>query len=213
MLGLIKKDLLMIKSNLKLVIVMIFIFFIMALQGDFDISFIPLFIIVMLFMSTFSYDEYNKWDAYAITLPNGRKNVVKSKYVATIILTLLSIIITILLNILVGIINNNLDFDKFISILVGCCFGTFFIQSIMYPLIFKFGIEKGRIGLFALTFAIVGIIGLLSKVIKIEIPTNIISFLDNYWFIIFSIILIIILFIILFISYKISEKIYLNKEF
>lgn len=209
MLGLIKKDLLMIKSNLKLVIVMLFVFFIMALQGDFDISFIPPFIIVMLFMSTFSYDEYNKWDAYAITLPNGRKNVVKSKYVATIILTLLSIIITILLNILVGIINNNLDFDKFISILVGCSFGTFCIQSIMYPLIFKFGIEKGRIGLFALTFAIVGIIGLLSKVIKIDIPTNIISFLDNYWFIVIPIVLI----VILLISYKISEKIYLNKEF
>lgn len=209
MLGLIKKDLLMIKSNLKLVIVMLFVFFIMALQGQFDISFIPPFIIVMLFMSTFSYDEYNKWDAYAITLPNGRKNVVKSKYVATIILTLLSIIITILLNILVGIINNSLDFDKCISILAGCSFGIVFLQAIMYPLIFKYGIEKGRIGLFALTFAIVGIIGLLSKVIKIDIPTNIISFLDNYWFIITPIVLI----IILLISYKISEKIYLKKEF
>lgn len=209
MLGLINKDLLMIKSNLKLVIVMLFVFFIMALQGDFDISFIPPFIIVTLFMSTFSYDEYNKWDAYAITLPNGRKNVVKSKYVATIILTLLSIIITILLNILVGIINNNLDFDKCISILVGCSLGIVFIQAIMYPLIFKFGIEKGRIGLFALTFAIVGIIGLLSSVIKVDIPTNIISFVNNYWFIVIPIVLI----IILLISYKISEKIYLKKEF
>lgn len=209
MLGLIKKDLLVIKSNFKLVIIMLLVFFIMALQGQFDISFVPPFITVMLFMSTFSYDEYNKWDAYAITLPNGRKNVVKSKYVATTILILLSIVITILLNIFVGIINNNLDFDKFVSILVGCCFGTFFIQSIMYPLIFKYGIEKGRIGLFVLIFAIVGIIGLLSRVIKIDVPTNIILFLDNYWFIIIPIILI----IILFISYKISEKIYLKKEF
>lgn len=209
MIGLIKKDLLMIKSNLKLVIIMLFVFFIMALQGQFDISFIPPFIIVMLFMSTFSYDEYNNWDAYAITLPNGRKNVVKSKYVATIILTILSIIITILLNIFVGIINNSLDFNKFISVLVGCSFGIVCIQAIMYPLIFKYGIEKGRIGLFALTFAIVGIIGLLSKVIKIDIPTNIISFLDNYWFIMIPIVII----IILLISYKISEKIYLKKEF
>lgn len=209
MLGLIKKDLLVIKSNLKLIIVMLFVFFIMALQGQFDISFVPPFITVMLFMPTFSYDEYNKWNAYAIILPNGRKNVVKSKYVATTILILLSIVITILLNIFVGIINNNLDFDKFVSILVGCCFGTFFIQSIMYPLIFKYGIEKGRIGLFVLIFAIVGIIGLLSRVIKIDVPTNIILFLDNYWFIIIPIILI----IILFISYKISEKIYLKKEF
>ena len=207
MLGLIKKDFLMIKGNLKLIIVMLCVFFIMALQGDFDISFIPPFIIVMLFMSTFSYDEYNKWDAYAVTLPNGRKNVVKSKYIASLILFLISIVITILLNSLIGIINNNLEFTNFISVLVGSAFAIVLIQAIMYPLIFKYGIEKGRIWLFVLTFAITGIVGLFWKVI--EIPTGIITFFNNYWFIIIPIILI----ILLIISYKISERIYLKKEF
>ena len=93
MTGLIKKDLLMIKSNLKMILVILFVFFIMALQGEFDISFVPEFIVVMLFISTFSYDEYNKWDAYAITLPNGRNSVVASKYLATLILITISIII------------------------------------------------------------------------------------------------------------------------
>lgn len=209
MLGLIKKDFLMIKSNVKLITIMLVVFFIMSLQGQFDISFIPPFIISMLFISTFSYDEYNKWDAYAITLPNGRKNVVKSKYIASIILIILSIIITILLNCLIGIIGNNLDFNKFISISVGSVFAISLIQAIMYPLIFKYGIEKGRIGLFILTFAIVGLIELFSTVIKVDIPTNIISFFNNFWFIIIPVIII----VILLISYKVSEKIYLKKEF
>ena len=188
---------------------MLFVFFIMALQGQFDISFVPPFIVVMLFMSTFSYDEYNKWDAYAITLPNGRKNVVKSKYLASLILVLLTAIITILLNYLVGIINDNLEFDKFISTLVGGIFAIGLIQAIMYPLIFKFGIEKGRLALFALTFAIVGIVGLFSKVVKINIPASLITFFNSYYFIMIPIILI----IVLLISYKISEKIYSKKEF
>lgn len=209
MLGLIKKDFLIIKSNLKLIIIMLVVFFMMALQGEFDISFVPPFIVVMLFMSTFSYDEYNKWDAYVITLPNGRKNVVKSKYIASVILILLTIIITILLNCLVGIINNNFEFDKLISTLTGGAFATILIQSIMYPLIFKFGMEKGRIGLFALTFAITGIIGLFSKFIKIDIPINMVSFFNNYYFVIIPIMLI----TVLLISYKISEKIYSKKEF
>lgn len=209
MLGLIKKDFLIIKGNLKLIVVMLSVFLIMTLQGQFDISFIPPFIVIMLFMSTFSYDEYNKWDAYAITLPSGRKNIVKSKYIASLILVLLTTIITILLNCLVGIINNNLEFDKFISTLVGGTFATILIQSVMYPLIFKFGIEKGRIGLFVLTFAITGIVGLCSKAVKINIPTNIISFFNSYYFIIIPIILI----VVLLISYKISEKIYSQKEF
>ena len=208
MVGLIKKDLLMIKSNLKMVLIMLVVFFIMALQGEFDISFVPPFIVVMLFMSTFSYDEFNKWDAYAVTLPNGRKNVVKSKYVASLILTIVTIILTIILNSLVGLINNNLEFDKFISTIMGCVFGVILIQSIMYPFIFKYGMEKGRIGLFVISFAIVGIIGL-SSVLKINIPTNVVTFFDNYWFVIIPLISI----VLLLISYKISEKIYLKKEF
>lgn len=209
MVGLIKKDLLMIKSNLKMVLIMLVVFFIMALQGEFDISFVPPFIVVMLFMSTFSYDEFNKWDAYAVTLPNGRKNVVKSKYIASLILTIVTIILTIILNSLVGLINNNLEFDKFISTIMGCVFGVILIQSIMYPFIFKYGMEKGRIGLFVISFAIVGIIGLLSSVLKINIPTNVVTFFDNYWFVIIPLISI----VLLLISYKISEKIYLKKEF
>ena len=209
MVGLIKKDLLMIKSNLKMVLIMLVVFFIMSLQGEFDISFVPPFIVVMLFMSTFSYDEFNKWDAYAVTLPNGRKNVVKSKYVASLILTIVTIILTIILNSLVGLINNNLEFDKFISTIMGCVFGVILIQSIMYPFIFKYGMEKGRIGLFVISFAIVGIIGLLSSVLKINIPTNVVTFFDNYCFVIIPLLSI----VLLLISYKISEKIYLKKEF
>ena len=79
----------------------------------------------------------------------------------------------------------------------------------MYPFIFKYGMEKGRIGLFVISFAIVGIIGLLSSVLKINIPTNVVTFFDIYWFVIIPLISI----VLLLISYKISEKIYLKKEF
>ena len=203
--GLIKKDLLMIKNNLKIVIIIFFVFFIMALQGEVDISFAPSLISVMLFMSTFSYDEYNKWDAYVITLPNGRKNVVKAKYIATFIL----IVVSILLNMVVGVINNNVDYEKIFSLMAGCCFGVGLVQAIVYPLIFKYGIEKGRIGLFIGVFVMASVIGLLSKVIDIDISSNILVFIENYWLIFIPIVLI----ITLFISYKISLKIYLKKEF
>lgn len=209
MLGLIKKDFLIIKSNLKLIIAILFVFFIMAMQGQFDISFIPPFIVVMLFVSTFSYDEYNKWDSYVVTLPNGRKNVVKSKYIASLILIVFAVIVTILLEFLVGLTGISLEFDKFISTLMGSIFAIILVASIMYPLIFKYGIEKGRIGLFILVFGIVGIIGIFRKVFKTYVSLSIISFFNSYWFVTLPLVLI----TILFISYKISEKIYLKKEF
>ena len=69
--------------------------------------------------------------------------------------------------------------------------------------------KKRKIGLFVGTFRVVAIIGILSKVIKVNISLNLMTFIGNYWLIIIPIIL----FIILIISYKISEKIYLKKEF
>ena len=209
MLGLIKKDLLMVKSNLKLVIIIFAVLFIMSLQKEFDMSFIPPFIVAMLFMSTFSYDEYNKWDAYAVTLPNERKSVVASKYLATIILIAISIIITIILNIVVGLVNNNTNYESMLSTMAGCFFGIVLIVSIIYPFIFKYGIEKGRIGLFIGSFAIVAVISFLRKATNINIPSNIVNFFELYWYIIIPI-----LFTgFLYISYRISKKIYLKKEF
>ena len=175
--ALIKKDLFLMKSNLKLIGVMLVVFFLMALQGTYDLSFLPAMISVMLFISTFSYDEYNKWDAYAITLPNGRKNVVKSKYIATLILSIICIIVTIILNVIVGYMNKSINFEEMISTMSGCLFAIIIIQSILYPIIFKYGIEKGRIGLFIIVFGIVSIIQGLSKIINIEIPIYFINFI------------------------------------
>lgn len=209
MLGLIKKDLLMIKGNLKLIVIIFVVFTLMDFQGNGDLSFIPAFISVMLILSTFSYDEYNKWNAYAITLPKGRKNIVKAKYLATLILVLVSILITIILSMMVGYINHNIDLEKIISTMLGCGFAVTFLQSFMYPFIFKYGIEKGRIGLFVGVFGLTTIATLCAKTFHITIPQDLIMFFDHYWMILLPIFMV----LMLVISYKCSERIYLKKEF
>ena len=70
MLGLIKKDLLIIKGNIKVAILFVIVFAFMASDGNDVLYFVPVFLSTMLFMSTFSYDDYNKWDAYACTFPS-----------------------------------------------------------------------------------------------------------------------------------------------
>ena len=208
MLGLIKKDLLMIKSNLKLVIIMFVVFILLAMNGNGNFTFIPSFISVMLFMSTFSYDEYNKWDAYAITLPNGRSNIVKSKYIATLILIFCSILVTLITCIILGYVNQNFECKAIIEILLGCFFAVVLIQSIMYPFIFKFGIEKSRIGIFVVIFSLTFIISIISKQ-NIEVSKDLIQFFNTYGMVLIPVLTL----IILFISYKMSKKIYCNKEF
>lgn len=210
MLGLIKKDLLMIKSNFKLLVILLFIYSIMAFQGQMDLSFLLPFMSVMIMISTFSYDNYNKWDAYAITLPNGRKNSVKAKYLATILLVIITTIIVTILSITIAYARTkSIDIENVISNIIGSVFAITLLQSIMYPSIYKFGVEKARIGLFIIVFGIAIIGSILAKVFDFESLFQILDVLNNYWMIIFPIIML----IVLYISYKISESIYKKKEY
>ena len=207
MLGFIKKDLFLIKGNMKAVGIMLVVLIGMALFQDINLAFLPSFISVVLFLSTFSYDEYNKWDSYAITLPNGRKHVVGAKYVTTIILLLISVAIATILAVVIGKVRNQLNLEEIVGTMGGSIFAVILLISITYPIIFKFGNEKGRIAMFVITFLGVSLFTILLK--SINIPKDMISFLEQY-----SMILIIIVSILILIgSYILSKHIYEKKEF
>ena len=110
--------------------------------------------------------------------------------------------------IIISIINNNLDIEYILLTSFGCFASVIFLQSIMYPLIFKFGIEKSRIGIFVGIFILIAIIGLISRNIG-SIPIEVVSLFNNYWMIIVPLIII----ITFSVSYYLSKKTYMKKEF
>lgn len=210
MLGLIKKDFLLIKANLKSMIIIFVIYIMLAFQGTLDVTFIIPLIGIILFLSTFSYDDFNNWNSYAVTLPNGRKNVVRAKYIASIILMIILAVVAFSIGIGVSYIKtNSINLDEIISSLMGTMLSSVIIISLLYPIVFKFGATNGRIILFAVVFGIAGIGTLIAQFIDMTPIINIINKLDNYLLIAIPIIYI----ILLGISYLISSKIYQNKEF
>lgn len=210
MLGLMKKDFLLIKANIKSMISIFIVFFIFAFQGTFDIAFIVPIIGIMLFISTFSYDDFNNWNSYAVTLPDGRKNVVRAKYVASIILAVALGILCLVISMTISYVRaNSMNFDDTISLLMGTMLSSVIIISLLYPIMFKYGATNGRIIMFVVIFGIAGIGVMLEKFIDMTFLMNMINELDNYMFIAVPVISI----ILLGISYLISSKIYINKEF
>ncbi len=208
--GLILKDLLLVKSNIRTIIIVLFIFLITIFNDVSSITLLfPLFSIIMC-LTTFSYDEYNKWDAYAITLTNNRKLVIKSKYVFTIMMLIITSLLAFIVNIIVGNINGNLNIEEITSNVLEGLFGILVFISIMYPIIYKFGIEKARIFILVICFALTFVLGYLFRNIDINMSSNsIIKFLDTYLIVIIPILSI----IVLFISYLISYKFYSKKDF
>ena len=203
MIGFIKKDIALIKNNFKLLGVLIVIYAAMGFLGEMDISFIFTFMSVAIMISTFSYDATNRWDEYSISLPDGKRNSVKSKYIVTIVMILITTLITIIISCITSYTNTKvIDFKQITISTLSIIFSTSLVLSFMYPVIYKFGVEKARIGIFITVFVVAIICSLISNFIDL-------SFIENY----IVIMLIISSIIMVFISYKISEKIFRNKEF
>ena len=181
MLGLIKKDFLIIKANLKSMVITFIVYLMLAFQGTFDVTFIIPIIGIMLFISTFSYDDFNNWNSYAVTLPDGRRNVVRAKYIASIILTVVLGIIALAIGIGISYIKTNaINLNEIISSLMGTALSSITIISLLYPIVFKFGATNGKIILFAVVFGIGGIVALVSNFIDMTSVINMINGLDNY---------------------------------
>lgn len=207
MLGFIKKDLLLVKNNFKSILIALVIYGLFIITNEMDASFILPFMMFMIVVSTFSYDDYNKWNTYAVTLPFGRENIIKGKYIATTILILGVSILGIMLSFVVYGIRGDFNLENTFSLCLGYLAAIIFMISIIYPIIFKYGSEKGRIAMFTFSFLIVAIAGIVSK-FDIKISETFLNFMDNYGlFIILGIV------VLMFVgSYFISLKIYKKKE-
>jgi len=209
MIGMIKKDLFMIKNNYKTILIALAIYVFYSIQFDMDMTFFLPFMGLMICISTFSYDDYNNWHTYATTLPQGKINVIKSKYITTIGITTLLTIISILLSFIIASARGTLNIDESLSTIMGELLAIIFMLSLLFPILFKYDSEKGRIAMITIGFGMFGVIILLSKVVKVEISESLINFLDSYFIIIFIVVSI----TMIAISYYVSKKVYLKREF
>ncbi|NLO86632.1 MAG: ABC-2 transporter permease [Clostridiales bacterium] len=140
--GLMIKDLINLKQQVKIVVLLNLLYLvtgIIAKDGSaFSGSLIILTAIIPL--TAFSCDAKVKWDRYAITMPLSRKDLVLSKYALYLIINLLLTAAG-----LIGMICIGSGFAEALShILMVACVGWIYI-SFTYPLLFHFGVEKASI--------------------------------------------------------------------
>ena len=205
MLGFMKKDLAIIKSNGKFLGLLIILYLFLAFSGEMDIAFIIPFLGISVMLSTFSYDNFNKWDLYASSFPNGKFNMVRAKYLLTIILIILMAMFITIVSIIIFRMQNKMVDIMYLLVLSGSLIiGSLLCLIIMYPCIYKFGLEKTRIGMFV-GFVLMAI--LVSSIITFIDVYNLLNNKYIYLIIILAIVL------LTLISYKISIKINLNKEY
>ena len=103
---------------------------------------------VMLVITSLAYDERSRWDRYALTMPVSRQEMVLSKYLLGLILLTFALFINIIFLILL----NPSPLGE-VLILTLSLFGIGLISlSILLPLMYKYGVENGRLLLILVLF-------------------------------------------------------------
>lgn len=205
MLGFIKKDLFMLKSNFKLFIVIIVCLLFFMFNNDENnietmMIFLPMLGILM-YLSTFSYDEFNNFNAYSCSFKNGKNNYVKGKYITSVIVFITLLLVSIVIALIM---KNNIKDILFVC--VESILSLSIIVSLLFPFMLKYGAMNGRIIVFVFIMIISAFMYLLNKLISLD---KIINYLNNSS----SVVLLLFSMLILFLSYLISNYIYKNKEF
>lgn len=215
--GLLTKDLLQVKSYKRTLIIFIIVFIGCSMIQEHTRNVITVMMtlgISIVGVATLSYDEMAKADRYLLTLPLTRKQVILSKYILVISLTIIGAILGILVSTILALaIDKQLpDFQELLVLGTGAILGTGILECIKIPCIYKYGIEKGRIQVFIIMgvlATLIGGIGWLGKILNISLPTDYsINMVSN----LLPIILMIAAIVVYGISYKISYNIYNKKE-
>ena len=215
--GLIIKDLCVLKNQMKtllLVLAFFIIFSIINEDATFILFLVP-FYMIMILITTFNYDEFNKWDSYCNSLPLSRKEIVKSKYILFNATSLIALILGILASFIIPSFIENTTFESLFASIIGVAFGICLVISLLIPFYYKFGSSKGRIMLFLCMVILALLIGAITSldIFNNKELMNIINSLNNLNLGMFTLLLIILTVIIMSISYYISVRIYKNKEF
>ena len=150
MTGLILKDFLVLKKTLRYYVFLMAVYAFFALTGTFTYSIISGFAVMlgaMGPMSAFAYDEQARWDRFAGASPVGRKGVVTARYLFALILLGVGGVIAALVSLAVvrfGKAQVNVWWEPLAVSAVICLVGLL-LDSVILPVIFKFGSEKSRV--------------------------------------------------------------------
>ena len=155
--GLMLKDLLNLRPMTKTLVVMFLIFGVIFIpMGNvMTVYFLLMIFAALLPMTSLSMDDMAKWDRYALTMPVTRKDIVRSKYLMTIMFFGVSIVISGIIAAVSYYLMPETATPFWFIVLVGAL-GLFY-GSLLFPLLYKFGSEKARYMMFVL-MAVIGIL-------------------------------------------------------
>lgn len=167
--GLVLKDLLNLKQQAKIYLLIVAIWFGIGF-ADKNASFfsgVTMMLTILIPMTAIGYDDKAKWDRYALTMPISKTQLAISKHLLGLLCAFAGMVLSLLFQLIAIGVPEMTDLIKYISI---SSLGII-ILSILLPLIFYYGIEKARL-LFLIVILIPSAGALLISKMNIQLPSE-----------------------------------------
>lgn len=176
------------------------------------------FIISLLSISSISYDEFDNGMAFLMTLPSGRKEYVREKYLLSLVNVVISLIVANLIVVICSYFNKNSanwDLKENAIVGLGIAATVLIVISIMIPAVLKYGAEKGRMVIVAIAGVAIIVSYFCSKVATTLLPKpeKLFAFFASVPQVAWGMVAAAIIIIALVLSYYISVRIMEKKEF
>lgn len=158
MTGLMLKDLLILRKNLRTYLLFIALYMGLAVTGVWSSEFVGGFMMVltaMLPMNVFSYDKQAKWDTYGLALPVGRTKTVAARYLCVLLLCLVTVLLMTVFGTVMTALGRIEEPSSYLLTCVVCGLFAVLMNAVLLPILYKFGPEQARIMLYVLMGLIV----------------------------------------------------------
>lgn len=215
--GLFIKDLRLIKNQRNFLITLALMFLVLIVTGvdaSFFMGYVP-FLLLIVTMSTITYDEQDNSMGFLMALPVSRQTYVLEKYLLSASFGVGGFAVTFVIFLITEKAEgSSMTPGDYLLVFMGFLVFVILFLSLMIPIQLKFGSEKGRMVLFAIFFGIIGLVYLVNKVLTVDftqtafyqtithLPMGILMAMALVLFVIF-----------VFISAKISLGVMKKKEF
>jgi hypothetical protein len=211
MIGLIKKDLMLIVKSFSVVYILAVMAPLFVIIQN-KMLFMPILTMLIAFMfalqvtTTMSLDESVKWRRNVTAMPILTFHEAASKYILTLLLAILSSIIVLIFGITIGINLLSIDINTIIAYTFLCFSIVLLYNTIIIPASYRYGTAKSRY--FLMLFMAIPIsIPYLVKIFGLDINIEIITDLSTFWMLLGLLSFVLLLLLIsLLISIKILKR-------
>ena len=176
MIGLIYKDLMVMRKTLALYMVIFVVYGYMGIAYDQGGLMFAMVLVMssILPVSSIAYDERCKWDKIANTAPLSRKEIVMAKYLFAILLTVFSVAVCFVIYLF----DSRMPMTEKLIMCYMLTMGGMLYQALLLPVNIKFGAEKGRNIMLAIMFIPVLFVVAVSNTGLVDLSA-VVLFLEN----------------------------------